>query len=59
MGLSEGVTLDLSRPSKPTNNVFIEAFNSKLCSECVNRHWFLSLQDAWEKLDRWRRRYNE
>ena len=54
-----GVTLDFSRPGKPTDNAFIEAFNSKLRSECVNTHWFLSLEDACEKLDRWRRHYNE
>ena len=54
-----GVTLDFSRPGKPTDNAFIEAFNSKLRSECVNTHRFLSLEDACEKLDRWRRHYNE
>ena len=30
------VTLDFSRPGKLTDNVFIEAFNSKLRSECLN-----------------------
>lgn len=54
-----GVTLDFSRLGEPTDNAFIEAFNSKLRSECVNTHWFLSLEDACEKLDRWRRHYNE
>ncbi len=54
-----GVTLDFSRPGKPTDNAFIEAFNSKLRSECVNPHWFLSLEDACGKLDQWRRYYNE
>lgn len=54
-----GVTLDFSRPEKPTDNAFIEAFNSKLRSECLNTHWFLSMHDACEKLDRWRRHYNE
>lgn len=54
-----GVTLDFSRPGKPTDNAFIEAFNSKLRSECLNAHWFLSLQDACEKLEDWRRYYNE
>ncbi len=44
---------------KPTDNAFIEAFNSKLRSECLNAHWFLSLQDACEKLEAWRRHYNE
>jgi len=40
-------------------SVFIEAFNSNLRSECLNAHWFLSLQDACEKLEAWRRHYNE
>lgn len=54
-----GVILDFSRPGKPTDNAFIEAFNSKLRSECLNAHWFLSLEDACEKLEAWRRHYNE
>ena len=54
-----GVILDFSRPGKPTDNAFIEAFNSKLRSECLNAHWFLSLQDACEKLEAWRKHYNE
>lgn len=53
------VTLDFSRPGKPTDNGFIEAFNSKLRSECLNTHWFMSLADAREKLETWRRHYNE
>jgi putative transposase len=54
-----GVTLDFLRSGKPTDNAFIEAFNSKLRTECLNAHWFLSLQDACEKLEDWRRYYNE
>ena len=54
-----GVILDFSRPGKPTDNAFIVAFNGKLRSECLNAHWFLSLQDACEKLEAWRRHYNE
>lgn len=53
------VTLDFSRPGKPTDNGFIEAFNSKLRSECLNVHWFMSLADAREKLEDWRRHYKE
>lgn len=53
------VTLDFSRPGKPTDNGFIEAFNSKLRSECLNAHWFISLADAAEKLENWRRYYND
>ena len=53
------VTLDFSRPEKPTYNGFIEAFNSKLRSECLNAHCFMSLADAREKLETWPRHYNE
>jgi putative transposase len=53
------VALDFSRPGKPTNNGFIEAFNSKLRSECLNAHWFMSLADASEKLEDWRRHYHD
>ena len=56
---ANNVTLDFSRPGKPTDNGFIEAFNSKLRSECLNAQWFLSLADSREKLETWRRYYNE
>jgi putative transposase len=41
-----GVTLDFSRPGKPTDNAFIESLNGKLRAECLNAHWFLSLDEA-------------
>ena len=53
------VILDFSRPGKPTDNAFIEAFNSKFRSECLNAHWFMSLDDARSKMEEWRRYYNE
>jgi len=56
---ANGVTLDFSRPGKPTDNAFIEAFNGRLRAECLNAHWFMSLEDAREKLEDWRRYYNE
>ncbi|RJK98617.1 transposase [Paracoccus aestuarii] len=64
-------TQDFSRPDKPTDNGFIEAFNSKLRSECLNarRYWHsdqwrdngnvMSLVDTQEKLKTWRRHYDE
>ena len=55
----KGVTLDFSRPGKPTGNAFIEAFNGRLRAECLNRHWFLTLADAREKLGDWRKYDNE
>jgi hypothetical protein len=54
-----GVVLDFSRPGKPTDNAFIEAFNGRFRAECLNTHWFLSLADAQEKMEDWRRYYNE
>jgi putative transposase len=56
---TNGVTLDFSRPGKPTDNAFIEAFKSKFRSECLNAHWFMSLDDARSKMEDWRRYYNE
>jgi putative transposase len=53
------VVIDFSRPGKPTDNAFIESFNGRLRSECLNYHWFSSLEDAQEKLNLWRREYNE
>jgi putative transposase len=56
---ARGVTLDFSRPGKPTDNAFAEAFNGRVRAECINMHWFLSLADAREKMEAWRRHYNE
>lgn len=56
---TKGVTLDFSRPGKPTDNAFIKSFNGKLRAECLNAHWFLSLDDAVRKCEAWRRDYNE
>lgn len=53
------VTLDFSRPGKPTDNAFIESFNGKFRAECLNAHWFMSLDDAQRKCEDWRRDYNE
>jgi putative transposase len=55
----KGVILDFSRPGKPTDNAFIESFNGKLRAECLNTHCFMSLDDAREKMEAWRRDYNE
>jgi putative transposase len=52
------VTLDYSRPGKPTDNPFIESFNGSFRDECLNVNWFLSLEDAQEKIELWRQEYN-
>lgn len=52
------VTLDFSRAGKPTDNAYIESFNGRFRDECLNVHWFLSLEDAREKIEAWRQEYN-
>ena len=52
------VKLDFIRPGKPTDNAYIESFNGKCRQECLNENWFLSLEDAEEKIESWRQDYN-
>ena len=53
------VELDFSRPGKPTDNAYIESFNARLRQELLNASWFLSIADARERTEVWRREYNE
>lgn len=53
------VEIDFSRPGKPTDNGLCESFNGRFREECLNAHWFLSLEDATCKIEAWRRYYNE
>ena len=52
------VKLDFSRPGKPTDNAIIESFNRSFRDECLNIHWFLSMEDTIEKVENWRVEYN-
>ena len=54
-----GVTLDFSRPGKPTDNAFIESFNGSFRAESLNASWFLSLEDARSRCEAWRIDYIE
>ena len=49
------VELDFSRPGKPTDNAFIESLNGKFRAECLDAHWFMSLEDARGKMEDWPR----
>ena len=53
------IKLEFSRPGKPVDNAFIESFNGSLRDECLNTNWFLSIEDAQDKLEAWRVDYNE
>jgi putative transposase len=54
-----GVKLDFTRPGKPVENGYIESFNGKLRDECLNAELFFSVEDARQKLEHWRKDYNE
>jgi len=54
-----GVQLHFIQPGKPVQNAFIESFNGKFRDECLNEHWFLTLQEAQVVIEAWRREYNE
>jgi putative transposase len=53
------VALHFIRPGRPTENGHIESFNGKLRDECLNVNWFVDLADARERIELWRRDYNE
>ena len=52
------VMLDFSRPGRPTDNPFVESFNGSYRDECLNINWFLSMEDATQKIEAWRMEYN-
>jgi putative transposase len=41
-----GVEIDFSWPGRLTDNAQVESFNGRFRTECLNSHWFLSLDDA-------------
>ena len=51
--------LDFIRPGRPVQNGYIESFNGRLRDECLNTEVFSNLAEAREKLECWRRDYNE
>src|SRR5579872_7081042 len=53
-----GVRLLFIEPGKPIQNAHIESFNARLREECLNEHVFVSLDDARNKIERWRVEYN-
>jgi putative transposase len=55
---ARGVRIDYIQPGKPTQNGFIESFNGTFRDECLNLHWFLSIDDARRTIEAWRRDYN-
>jgi putative transposase len=56
---ARGVQLFLIEPGKPNQNAYIESFNGRFRDECLNEHWFTSLQHARVVVEAWRKEYNE
>jgi putative transposase len=54
-----GVKIHFSRPGKPTDNAYIESFNGTLRAECLDTHWFGTLEEAKESIEAWRKEYRE
>ena len=47
------------RPGKPTQNAYVESFNSKLREECLRVSWFQNLFEARRIIANWRNDYNQ
>jgi len=53
------VQLGFIQPGKPTQNAFVESLNGKFRNECLNQHWFRTLDEAKYEIDQWREHYNK
>lgn len=55
----KGIKIHFIRPGKPVENAYIESFNGRLREECLNSHWFTSLDHARSLVSDWKSDYNE
>lgn len=53
------VSLDFIAPGKPIQNSVCESFNGRMRDECLNSHWWRSIQEARQGIEEYRRDYNE
>jgi putative transposase len=53
-----GIKLRFITPGKPVENAYIESFNGRFRDECLNEHWFLSVEHARQQIEAWRVDYN-
>lgn len=56
---SHVVRLHFIEPGKPVQNCYVESFNGRFRDECLNEHWFTSMEDARNIIDSWRQDFNE
>ena len=52
------ITLLHIQPGKPMQNGRVESFHGRLRDECLNAHWFRTLNDVRTTLEKWRQEYN-
>jgi len=53
------VHLHFIDPGRPMQNAYIESFNGRFRDECLNQHWFTSLEEARTVIEEWREDYNQ
>ena len=53
-----GIELGFIQLGKPTQNAFVESLNGKFRNECLNQHWFRTIDEARYEIDLWRDHYN-
>ncbi|HZD46340.1 MAG TPA: IS3 family transposase [Acidobacteriaceae bacterium] len=46
------------QPGRPMQNGHVESFHGRLRDECLNAHWFRTLNDVRSTLANWREEYN-
>ena len=51
---NNNVRLDFIKPGKPIQNAFIESFNGRLRHECLNQHYFVTLEEAKKIIEGWK-----
>jgi len=55
---ARGIKLAFITPGQPVENAYIESFNGKFRDECLNEHWFTTLDNARKIIEEWRVDYN-
>jgi putative transposase len=51
------ITLDFIEPGTPSQNGYVESLNGKFRDECLNAHWFLTLEQARHSSLEWKEDY--
>lgn len=52
------VKINYIQPGKPVQNCYIESVGGTFRDECLNLHWFVSLEDAQRTITAWKDDYN-